>query len=88
MIGSLPSKYNSLVTALETKGDDLRLPFVQQALLIEEQKFGKAEANESLLVSQGSGSKFKKKYKITCYHCGKLGHMKRDCMEFKRKKNE
>jgi len=93
LLGSLPSRYNALVTALETKGDDLRLPFVQQALLSEEQKFGKT-ADESLLVSKasgsgsGSGSKFKRKFKVTCYHCGKVGHIKRDCMEFKKKKNE
>lgn len=46
LLGSLPSKYNSLVTALETKGGDVKLPFVQQALLNEEQKFEKVEARK------------------------------------------
>ena len=35
---SLPESYSSLVTALETKGDDLTLEFVKQALISEEQK--------------------------------------------------
>ena len=35
-LGILPSKYNPLVTALEARGDDMKLQFVQQALLNEE----------------------------------------------------
>ena len=35
---SLPPSYTTLVTALEAKGDDLNLKFVQQALINEEQK--------------------------------------------------
>jgi len=26
--------------------------------------------------------------RITCYHCGKIDHVKRDCWKFKREKNE
>ena len=51
LLGSLPVKYNSLVTALEARGDDLKLQFVQQALLNEEQKFVKTDG-DSLLVAQ------------------------------------
>ena len=51
LLGSLPVKYNSLVTALEARGDDLKLQFVQQAILNEEQKFVKTDG-DSLLVAQ------------------------------------
>ncbi len=38
LLGSLPSSYATIVTALETKLDNLTLQFVQQALINEEQK--------------------------------------------------
>ena len=86
LLGSLPMKYNAIVTALEARGDDLKLQFVQQALLNEEQKFVKPEG-DSLLVAQAViPKKSKSKSKIVCYHCGKQGHIKKNCIEFKKKK--
>lgn len=38
LLGSLPPSYATIVTALETKIDNLTLKFVQQALINEEQK--------------------------------------------------
>ena len=38
LLGSLPRSYSTLMTALEARGDDLTLRFVQQALIQEEQK--------------------------------------------------
>ena len=38
LLGSLPISYATLVTALESRGDDLTLNYVQQALVHEEQK--------------------------------------------------
>ena len=38
LIGSLPSTYSTLVTALEARVDNVKLDFVQQALIHEEQK--------------------------------------------------
>ena len=35
---SLPKRYSTLVTALEARGDNLSLSYVQQALIHEEQK--------------------------------------------------
>ena len=60
LLESLPVKYNSLVTALEARGDDLKLQFVQQALLNEEQKFVKTDG-DSLLVAQAVKPKKSKK---------------------------
>lgn len=86
LLGSLPSMYNALVTALEARGDDLKLQFVQQALLNEEQKFRKnTDASESLLVA--SVKPKKKGRKIVCYFCGKEGHFKKNCTEYLKKKN-
>ena len=48
LLGSLPQKYATLVTALEARVDDIRLDFEQQALIHEEQKHsGEIEVNES-----------------------------------------
>ena len=38
LLGSLPRSYNGLVTALEARGDNISLDFVQQAIVNEEQK--------------------------------------------------
>ena len=38
LLGSLPESYSTLVTALEAQVDDVKLSFVQQALVHEEQK--------------------------------------------------
>ena len=40
LLGSLPQKYSTLVTALEAGGDSVSLSYVQQALIHEEQKNG------------------------------------------------
>lgn len=45
LLGSLPSNHATIVTALETKMDNLTLQFVQQALINEEQK--KVQAGDS-----------------------------------------
>jgi hypothetical protein len=51
LLGSLPSKYSTLVTALEARVDLVSLKFVQQALIHEEQKqsgqFGSARVGVS-----------------------------------------
>lgn len=45
LLGSLPPSYAAIVTALETKIDNLTLKFVQQALINEEQK--RVNANDN-----------------------------------------
>ncbi len=40
LLGSMPKKFSTLVTALEARGDDdLSLSYIQQALIHEEHKF-------------------------------------------------
>ena len=47
LLGSVPSSYSTLVTALEAHVDDLQLDFVQQALIHEEQKRKGQESDAS-----------------------------------------
>ena len=82
---SLPPSYQTLVTALEAKGDDLSLEFVQQALVSEEQKrqvsVGEAvtecDQNSALHVNKGAVKFFKGR----CYTCNKEGHKSYECLE-------
>ena len=100
---SLPPSYATIVTALETKIDNLTLKFVQQALINEEQKLN-ANDNSSSTTSGGASamsSQFKGNVQDNsrsvgaerpstwrCYKCGKEGHIKRDCPSWKHKTNK
>ena len=79
LLGSLPRSYAILVTALEARVDDIKMDFVQQALLHEESKQGRKNEsvkNESAL----TGIKKKKVRETrTCYKCGTVGHIRQDC---------
>lgn len=95
LLGSLPSSYATIVTALETKFDNLTLQFVQQALINEEQKRMSADGNYGGAASGGAsamstqiGGDMQSNSKTVrtdrsnswrCYNCGKEGHIKRDC---------
>lgn len=95
LLGSLPSSYATIVTALETKLDHLTLQFVQQALINEEQKRMSADGNYGGAASGGAsamstqiGGDMQSNSKTVrndrsnswrCYNCGKEGHIKRDC---------
>jgi len=82
---SLPPSYQTLVTALEAKGDDLSLEFVQQALVSEEQKrqvgvsevVTECDRNSALQVNKG----IVKPFKGRCYRCNKEGHRSYECHE-------
>jgi hypothetical protein len=82
---SLPPSYETLVTALEAKGDDLTLVFVQQALVNEEQKRqakqGEAAATESN--HQKALRADRVKFKGKCFKCQTEGHKASECREKK-----
>ena len=84
LLGSLPPSYSTLVTALEARADDIRLDFVQQALIHEEQKqkgppsdTSSASQQDSALV--GGQNRAKPRKPPTCWNCGELGHIRRYC---------
>ena len=59
LLGSLPSSYATIVTALETKMNDLTLQFVQQALINEEQKRVQTDDNSGGATSGGASCQHK-----------------------------
>lgn len=88
LLGSLPDSYDTLVTALEARVDDLTLEFVHQSLINEEQKrkenqHSVAKSSDAALVSQRRQNYTHRK-PITCYKCQKQGHIKSQCPENKR----
>ena len=77
LLGSLPSSYSTLVTALEARVDELKLDFVQQALIHEEQKQVGASSSHSLDSALVGGNRPRKP--PVCWGCGETGHIKRYC---------
>jgi hypothetical protein len=81
LLSSLPESYRNLSTALETRGEDLTLSMVQQALINEEmkrleiQELTQATTSESALRAEKNW----KGRRVTCFACGKEGHISRDC---------
>ena len=85
LLGSLPSNYSTLVTALEAHVDDVKLDFVQQALLHEEQK-QKEHVGDNLPTGQqdsalvGAGALRNKSRKPpVCWSCNEVGHIQCYC---------
>ncbi|MCP3664309.1 MAG: hypothetical protein GY696_17775 [Gammaproteobacteria bacterium] len=81
LLGSLPSSYSTLTTALEARGDNVPLDFVRQALLNEETKHSNLSGSESHPETSAMMAKQKKNKKAwpRCYECGKRGHLAREC---------
>ena len=87
LLGGLPKGYSTLVTALESRGDDLTLNYVQQALVHEERKMqerGRSKPDDqkrdSALVGDSKGRRFKPRNKPICFNCRQRGHFQRDCL--------
>jgi len=82
ILGSVPTKFSTLVTSLEARGDDdLSLSYVQQALIHEEQKLS---ANTDVAGGTGGSALLgRQPRQLRCYECGELGHMSRHCPQKK-----
>ena len=94
MLASLPESFNMLVTALEASPEVPALELVTERLLHEERKTkekaeGTTNSNShsgSLKVNECEDAFFsgnKQKSKGPCFFCDQMGHLKRDCEEFK-----
>jgi len=80
LLGSLPSSYSTLLTALEARVDNIKLDFVQQALMNEDLKLkthSQGEQQDSALLG-----KFRRPLRpgyFKCYHYGQAEHFCIDC---------
>ena len=86
LLASLPRSFDMLVTALESNIDVPKFEIVTEKLLHEERKIrGEVEldsSNERALAVgkfKGKGSYNNEPREITCYKCGRSGHIQRFC---------
>ena len=74
LLASLPEKYDTLVTTLETLDSVPGWGAVQERLLRQEEKFQDHVDGDKAYVSR----RFEK-YPSGCFKCGERGHFKRNC---------
>ena len=81
LLASLPDRYSTLVTALEAQDSIQSFECVKTKLLHEYEKF-KGKEEESALIIR------KKEFKPKCFHCGKTGHIKRNCWSLQKQQGD
>lgn len=86
LLASLPDKFNMLVTALEADSEVPSMEIVTERLFHEENKLKERECVETSPERVMLGKKSKDAPK--CYHCGKSGHLKRNCWSLKKEKEQ
>ena len=81
LLGSLPTSYSALVTALEARsGGDISLSYVQQALIHEKQKRnGQSYGSKGETALFGASNEFQYKKKVKCFNCKRFGHCIKNC---------
>ena len=87
LLASLPESFSVLVTALEANAEVPRMETVTERLLHEEMKLKErrpAEQERHSTQEKAMTSHSRKKGP-KCHHCGRFGHIKRNCWELKAK---
>lgn len=83
LLASLPESFNMLVTALQSNEKVPAMELVLERLRHEEQKIKEkksVQGEENVLLSRKNNN-------IKCYHCGKIGHIKRNCYVYQNEKS-
>jgi transposase InsO family protein len=99
LLSSLPTSYDNLIVALESRSDDLSLEFTTARLIHEEkrrketQQDGQEKGAEAFFVSKHKSKKNfgqhdKRKKPGNCNYCKKPGHWARDCRKRAADQNE
>ena len=77
LLASLPESFGMLVTALEANTDVPKMDIMTECLLHEERKINSRDDSE--LTSERAMTSHSRRKLVKCHHCGKLGHIKRNC---------
>ena len=78
LLASLPESYSVLVTALEANAEVPKMEHVTERLLHEERKL----KDQSVGTNSEKAMTLKHKKGPKCHHCGKYGHIRRNCRKF------
>ena len=83
VLAGLPEQYSTLVTVLETADKPPSLEDVLSKIMLVEQRITQTEEAagvNAFFTPDGNNNE------RTCYHCGKKGHIKRECRKMQRDK--
>ena len=86
LLASLPETYNMLVTALEANEGVPKMEVVTERLLHEERKLKERVGSDRSREGAMTGKQRSKGKGPKCHHCGKFGHIRRNCSEWMKQK--
>ena len=94
LLGSLPSSWDTVVTAMEMYSEKLTVNFVLEKLRFEGAKRAYKESEEEDGIGRNEGLAFmakkneKGKAVRRCYHCGDPDHIRRNCPKLQEKEEQ